>query len=75
MRVLQVGAGGFGAVWLAALESEEDARLVALVDRDPAALVHGVPGFTDLEVALASVEADMALVVVPPDALREVAER
>jgi predicted dehydrogenase len=75
MRVLQVGAGGFGAVWLAALEAEDDAQLVALVDRDPAALVPGVPGFTDLEAALASVEADMALVVVPPDAHREVAER
>jgi predicted dehydrogenase len=75
MRILQVGAGGFGAVWLAALAAEPEAQLVALVDRDPAALVPGAPGFSDVDAALAEVEADMALVVVPPDAHREVAER
>jgi predicted dehydrogenase len=75
MRVLQVGAGGFGAVWLGALAGHDEARLAALVDREPAALVAGVPGFTGLDAALAAVEVDMALVVVPPDAHREVAER
>src|SRR4051812_39690204 len=74
MRVLQVGAGGFGRTWLTALASEPAAELVALVDRDPAALVDGVPGFTDLDAALAT-EADLAVVVVPPSAHREVAER
>ena len=38
IRVLQVGAGGFGAVWLGALAAEPEAELVALVDQDPAAL-------------------------------------
>jgi predicted dehydrogenase len=75
MKVLQVGAGGFGAVWLRALDGHRDATLVALVDREPDALVPGVPGFTELDEALARAGADMALVVVPPDAHREVAER
>jgi predicted dehydrogenase len=75
MRILQVGAGGFGATWLAALASEPEAELVALVDHDPAALPPGVPGFVDLDGALAATRADLALVVVPPSAHRGVAER
>jgi predicted dehydrogenase len=78
-RVLQIGVGGFGAVWLRALDGE--AVLDALVDRDPAALEAaaastGVPlerCFTDLGAALAANGADMALVVVPPSAHRPVA--
>jgi predicted dehydrogenase len=80
-RVLQVGVGGFGAVWLGAL----DGGVVhdALVDRDAAALAvaaerTGVAPercFTDLDAALAANGADMALVVVPPSAHRAVAER
>jgi predicted dehydrogenase len=80
-RVLQVGVGGFGAVWLRALAGE--AVLDALVDRDPAALeaaaaTTGVPlerCFTDLDAALAANGAEMALVVVPPDSHRPVAAR
>jgi predicted dehydrogenase len=81
MRVLQVGVGGFGAVWLRALR--EVATLHALVDRDPAALEAaaaetGVPlarCFTDLDVALAEDGAEMALVVVPPADHRPIAVR
>jgi predicted dehydrogenase len=78
IRVLQVGAGGFGATWLRALATlREEAELVALVDHAPAVLeaaaVDGVPRFTDLGAALAAHRADMALVVVPPEAHREVA--
>jgi predicted dehydrogenase len=80
-RVLQVGVGGFGAVWLGALDGEMVHD--ALVDRDPEALAAaaertGVAAercFTDLDAALAANRADMALVVVPPSAHRAVAER
>jgi predicted dehydrogenase len=80
-RVLQVGVGGFGAVWLGALDRE--AVHDALVDRDPAALAAAAERtgvapdrcFTDLDAALASNGADMALVVVPPEAHRAVVER
>jgi predicted dehydrogenase len=75
MKVLQVGAGGFGRTWLDALAKEPTAEQVALVDHDPAALVDGVPGFTDLGEALRQAGADVAVVVVPPNAHREVAER
>jgi predicted dehydrogenase len=77
MRILQVGAGGFGAVWLAALAAEPEAELVALCDQDPAALAAGpdVPRFTELGEALAAAGAEIAVVVVPPSVHREVAER
>jgi predicted dehydrogenase len=75
MKVLQVGAGGFGRTWLDALAKEPTAEQVALVDHDPAALVDGVPGFTYLGEALRQAGADVAVVVVPPNAHREVAER
>jgi predicted dehydrogenase len=82
MRILQVGVGGFGATWLRALATlRNEAELVALVDRAPAALdaaagIADVPSgarFTDLSTALAADSADMALVVVPPEAHRDVA--
>jgi predicted dehydrogenase len=81
-RVLQVGVGGFGATWLAALrELDGSARIGALVDRDPVALEAAAARagvdlrhcFTDLDAALAAGLADMALVVVPPAAHRSVA--
>jgi predicted dehydrogenase len=75
MKVLQVGAGGFGRVWLDALAAEPEAELVALVDQDPAALVPGLPGYVELDEALATSGAELAVVVVPPAAHREVAER
>jgi predicted dehydrogenase len=75
MKVLQVGAGGFGRIWLGALADEPTAEQVALVDQDPGALVAGIPGFTDLDEALRATHADVAVVVVPPAAHREVAER
>jgi predicted dehydrogenase len=82
MRVLQVGAGGFGATWLRALSTlRGEAELVGLVDQAPPVLekaggLAGVPPparFTDLDAALAADSADMALVVVPPEAHRPVA--
>ena len=82
MRILQVGAGGFGATWLNALATlREEAELIALVDHAPDVLEAAgrsanVPPdacFTDLSAGLAADRADMALVVVPPEAHREVA--
>jgi predicted dehydrogenase len=75
MKVLQVGAGGFGRTWLAALANEPSAEQVALVDQDPAALIDGIPGFVDLDAALRETSPDLAVVVVPPNVHREVAER
>jgi predicted dehydrogenase len=82
VRVLQVGAGGFGATWLRALATlRDEAELIGLVDHAPEVLdaagdSAGVPPgarFTDIAAALAADRADMALVVVPPEAHREVA--
>jgi predicted dehydrogenase len=84
MRVLQIGVGGFGAVWLGALaELRGEASLDGLVDREPATLEAaaaraGVPAdrcFTDVDAALAVNGADLALVVVPPQSHRPVAVR
>jgi predicted dehydrogenase len=81
-RVMQVGVGGFGETWLEALrELDGAARIGALVDQDPVALeaAAGQAGvdlrhcFTDLGAALAAGLADIALVVVPPEAHRAVA--
>jgi predicted dehydrogenase len=82
IRVLQIGAGGFGAVWLHALATlRGDAELIGLVDLAPEILEAagdsvGVPPaarFTEIGAALSADRADMALVVVPPEAHREVA--
>jgi predicted dehydrogenase len=84
VRILQVGVGGFGATWLAALtELPGQAQLVALVDQSPGALVGAREAtaisaeacFIELDAALQATDADMALVVVPPEAHREVATR
>jgi len=84
MRLLQVGVGGFGAHWLDSLEAMGDEVAHAgLVDQDPAALAAAAARvglgpercFTDLGTALEATDAEFALVVVPPAAHREVAER
>jgi predicted dehydrogenase len=74
-RILQVGVGGYGAHWLpTVLGAPERATYVGLVDVDAAALGAaaaraGLPAercFRTLEEALARVEADLVLCVVPP---------
>jgi predicted dehydrogenase len=80
-RILQVGVGGFGATWLRALRNEVE--IGALVDVDPvaieeAAALTGVDldrCYTDLDAALSVARADVALIVVPPEAHRAVATR
>jgi predicted dehydrogenase len=81
-RVMQVGVGGFGEIWLDALRGlDGTARIAALVDRDPIALEAAAARagvalrhcFTELDAALAAGLADVAVVVVPPEAHRAVA--
>ena len=72
MRILQVGAGGFGAVWLAALAAEPEASSSRSSTRTPRRWRRAadVPRFTDLDEALAAAGAEIAVVVVPPAAHR-----
>lgn len=77
-RLVQVGTGGFGALWcrhfLPPFVREGRIEVVAAVDTDPAALVHAREGLglpeerctTDLERALNGCDADICTVVVPP---------
>jgi predicted dehydrogenase len=77
-RYILIGTGGFGAVWcsqfLPRLRATGKAECVAAVDLAPEALRNarehlGVPAercFGDARRAIAEVEADFAIVVVPP---------
>lgn len=81
MRFIQVGVGGFGAQWLGALNGDQRASLVALVDTDESALAAArqqteLPRsacFEDFRTAFEQVEADAVLNVTPPSVHREVA--
>lgn len=74
MRVIQVGTGFWGASWLGIVARSPECELAAVVDQDASTLRRAadaaqVPAerrFPSLAAALASVEADAALVVVPP---------
>ena len=81
LRLIQVGVGGFGRSWTDVVESSQFWKAVAYVDINEKALkeaaaAHGMPKdrcFKDLESALAKVEADAVLIVVPPKAHMEIA--
>jgi len=81
LRLIQIGVGGFGRSWTDIVESSKFWKPVAYVDIDEKALeeaaeAHGMPKercFNDLESALAEVEADAALIVVPPNVHMEIA--
>jgi len=83
LRLIQVGVGGFGRSWTNVVESSQFWKAVAYVDINEkalkeAAIAHGMPKdrcFKDLESALAEVEADAVLIVVPPKAHMEIALR
>lgn len=74
MRVIQVGLGFWGADWANVIATSQHTELVALVDIDEKSLATvgdrvGLAKdarFTSLSEALKKVEADAALVVVPP---------
>jgi predicted dehydrogenase len=77
LRLIQVGAGAWGASWLNVVHGSADWELTAVVDLDPVKLERaGVPEdrrFASLAEALAATRADAALVAVPPQAHAEVA--
>ncbi|GGG01576.1 Gfo/Idh/MocA family protein [Paenibacillus abyssi] len=81
MRVIQIGLGFWGGGWAGVIANSPWTELVALVDFDEKTLNAvgesvGVPQnrrFTSLSDALKNVEADAALVVVPPQAHEAVA--
>jgi len=74
VRLIQVGAGGFGRSWAELAATAEGYDLVAAVDPDPAARgwaaeTLGLPPgriFADLGPALAAVDAEAVLLVTPP---------
>jgi predicted dehydrogenase len=80
LRLIQVGAGAMGGVWLDVLRQSRDVELVAVVDLDPAraresATVAGLPGaavFASLPEALDAVAADAVLNATVPEAHAEV---
>jgi predicted dehydrogenase len=81
MRIIQIGAGFWGTGWARAIHEFEDTELAAVVDVCPEALARACDPvqlprgrrFSRLADALDGVEADAALVVVPPEVHAEVA--
>ena len=67
VRILIVGLGRWGARQLDAFLATARCEVVAVVDQQPdrAASVRGIPGFTSIEHALATVPVDAAVVVTP----------
>ena len=81
LRIVQVGVGAWGGSWVPVVQQSADWELAALVDLDRETLTRvgelaGVPAerrFDSLAEALATGEADAALVAVPPVAHASVA--
>ncbi len=72
VRVLLVGVGTRGKHWARIMHDEPLCETVGYMDLDPAALaaiqeIYPAPAvFTDLDAALASVDADLAVLATPP---------
>jgi predicted dehydrogenase len=81
MRIIQIGGGFWGSGWARVIHEFPETDLAAVVDVSAPALAQtcdpiALPDsqrFTSLENALASVQADAALVVVPPEVHVDVA--
>jgi predicted dehydrogenase len=81
MRIILVGVGFWGSGWARVVHEFEHTELVAIVDVDEIALARAGDAIelpaarrhTSLDAALEQVEADAALVVVPPEVHVEVA--
>ena len=79
LRCIQVGVGGFGGRWLSAINGSNSVNHAAMVDIDGGVLAKasaefgGVPAYSDYKEAFGEIEADFALVVVPPFIHEEVA--
>ena len=74
LKVIQVGVGGYGGSWLPTIMENDGVEHVALVDMNPehlsraretTGLAEGLC-FSDAQKAIAAVEADALLCVVPP---------
>ena len=74
LKVIQVGVGGYGGSWLPTIMENDGVEHAALVDMNPAhlsrarettGLAEGLC-LSDVEKAIAAVEADALLCVVPP---------
>jgi len=76
LRLIQIGLGSFGFSWANIVKESQQWEPVAYVDMDKEKLMkasgtYGVPKnrcYSDMDAALSEVEADAALVVVPPEA-------
>ncbi|GKU82039.1 Gfo/Idh/MocA family protein [Niallia sp. NCCP-28] len=81
LRVIQVGAGGFGQSWLQLLNNYNDVELAAIVDvmeenLAKAKLITDLPSnrlFSDPIDAFQKVEADFVLIVTPPQTHKNLA--
>ncbi|MBS4208655.1 Gfo/Idh/MocA family oxidoreductase [Bacillus sp. FJAT-50079] len=80
-KAIQVGAGGFGISWLEILDRFEDIELVAVVDVNSENLKNAegflknssVEYFTDHLEAFSKVEADIAVIITPPQTHKKLA--
>ncbi|HEY0790184.1 MAG TPA: Gfo/Idh/MocA family oxidoreductase [Chthoniobacterales bacterium] len=83
LRLIQIGCGGWGWSWIGVVQRSKLWNLAAVVDVNAGTLervraTYGIgPGetFASLDDALKEVQADAALVVVPPEAHAPVAEQ
>lgn len=72
-RILQFGAGNRGCMWGRIAKGSDDVDIAAIVDPDPASRDRfatenpDVPGFAEIDAALAAGPYDAALLVTPPD--------
>lgn len=66
MKVALIGAGYFGQFHIDAWQRMEGAELVALVDRDPAKAIDGVPHFTDAVEMAETIKPDIIDIASPP---------
>jgi predicted dehydrogenase len=82
IRLIQIGAGGFGQSWLKVVSDNSKVELVAVADIMEQNLLAageltGLPAqclFTSPELAISQVPADMALIVTPPPTHKPLAE-
>jgi predicted dehydrogenase len=81
VRVIQVGAGGFGKSWMEVVMNYDHTELVAIVDVMPenlsqAQAITGLPEealFMNPSEAFQKVQADMVLIVTPPQTHKKIA--
>ncbi|MEH7178597.1 Gfo/Idh/MocA family oxidoreductase [Neobacillus vireti] len=82
LKAIQVGKGGFGALWLEILDQFHELELVAGVDIDPINLENAkgiiknnnsVEFFTNHLEAFSKVEADIAVIITPPQTHKKLA--